>query len=254
MITFNNKVITINNDWLKYDTTPVDPYNPLGLPPYTIRLKYTDGVTPTFSKGTGVQVSSSPNVWDLTYENNDWWFILLDHTSLIEVLGANTTGVINMQGMLQNCSSLRSVPLFDTSDATIMEGMFHRCSSLTTVPLFDTSNVNRMGGMFFYCSHLANVPLFNTSKVNIMRDMLQGCSSLTSVPLFDTSKVTNISGMLYGCWFVKKGALSLYQQASTQANPPIYYGDTFTDCGKYTTTGLAELQQIPTSWGGLKEE
>ena len=42
------------------------------LPPYTIRLKFTEGVTPTFSKGTGVQVSSSPNVWDLYHQANRW--------------------------------------------------------------------------------------------------------------------------------------------------------------------------------------
>jgi hypothetical protein len=43
------------------------------LPPYTIRLKYKQGTTPTFSKGTGVLVDADENVWDLTYENDNWW-------------------------------------------------------------------------------------------------------------------------------------------------------------------------------------
>ena len=76
-----------------------DPYNPLNLPPYTIRLKYEEGTTPTFSKGTAVQVSQTPNIWDLTYNNTDWTQLLYQHASvhskasLIEVLGANTTNV-----------------------------------------------------------------------------------------------------------------------------------------------------------------
>ena len=42
------------------------------LPDNTIRLLYKDGVTPTFAKGTATQVSQSPNVWDLTYNNTYW--------------------------------------------------------------------------------------------------------------------------------------------------------------------------------------
>lgn len=73
--TFNNKLLLINNKLMKVSEGP-DPYNPLGLPPYTIRLKYKQGVTPTFSKGTGTLVDAEQNIWDLTYENSDWSSLL----------------------------------------------------------------------------------------------------------------------------------------------------------------------------------
>lgn len=125
-----------------------DKLNPLDLPPYTIRLKYKDGITPTFNKGTGVQVSESPNIWDLTYVNNDWSRLLYIHRDLLEVLGANATGVTNMSWMLSDCDSLTSISLFDTSSVTDMSGMFRYCSLLAFVPLFDTINVTDINNMF----------------------------------------------------------------------------------------------------------
>ena len=370
-------------------------FNPLNLPAYTMRLKFTDGVTPTFERGTATQVSSSPNVWDLTYSDSNWSGLIHDQTELLEVLGANTTGVTdmctwypipdqpssfttkglflnctkltkvalfdittakictdqqasfggmfngcssltsvpwfdtanctslrdlfngcssltsvpkfdtskvtNMSSMFSNCTSLTSVPLFNTSKVTDMRDMFHGCSSLTTVPLFNTTNVTDMGFMFYNCRNISTVPLFNTSKVtdmsymfmqgtsssslktiplfdtsNVtnMRSMLQANVGLTSVPLFDTSNVTNMTEMLYlcqgisslplfntskvvtmesafrACAGVKSGALALYQQASTQTTPPTNHSRTFENCGSRTTTGAAELAQIPSSWGG----
>lgn len=136
-----------------WESAPVDPYNPLGLPAYTIRLKFTDGVTPTFSKGTAVQVSSSPNVWDLTYNNTDWTD-LTSQLSMIEVLGANSTGVMNMTGMFYSCQSLTTVPLFDTSNVSDMNSMFGGCMALTTIPLFNVSSATDMGNMFYYCTNV----------------------------------------------------------------------------------------------------
>jgi hypothetical protein len=56
------------------------------------------------------------------------------------------------------------------------------------------------------------------------------------------------------CHNVETGALSLYQQMSTQTNPPNNHEGTFVECGSNTQTGSAELAQIPTSWGGKLEE
>ena len=52
------------------------------------------------------------------------------------------------------------------------------------------------------------------------------------------------------CLNVQSGALALYQQASSQTNPPSSHNNTFYNCGKFTTTGAAELAQIPSDWGG----
>lgn len=214
-----NKILKIGGKLL---TVHEDAPTP-SLPPFTIRLKYQDGVTPSFYKGTGVQVSSSPNVWDLTYENSDWSSLLQGDRSLLEVIDANSTGVSDMHYMFYNCQQLVSVQLFDTSSVTSMSFMFNSCSTLTSVPLFNTSSVTSMFSMF------------------------NRCSSLTSVPLFDTSSVTNMTSMFYYCYKVESGALELYQQASTQATVPSH-SRAFRDCGRDTVTGAAELAQIPSDW------
>lgn len=196
------------------------------LPPYTIRLKFTNGVTPTFSKGTGVQVSSSPNIWDLTYQNTNWEELLDSQTDLIEVLGANTTGITNM------------------------EGLFEFCTQLTTVALFDTSTSLRTGRMFLGCSLLTDPPLFDTSNAYAMQSMFNGCTSLTAVPLYNTTNCQQIQAMFRDCPNVQSGALALYQQATGQSVPPQTYFNCFTNCGSNTVTGAAELAQIPVGWGG----
>ena len=246
-------------------------YHGVRLPPLTIRLKYRQGVIPSFSKGTGVLVDSTNNIWDLTYENNDWNNLLKNHSDLIEILEANTTGVTNMNLMFYDCSSLTSVPLFDTSNVTNMDQMFRNCSTITSIPLFDTSKVTNMQYMFRNCGSLTSVPLFDTSKVTNMNFMFNGCESLTSVPLFDTSnviyfawmfedcesltsiplfdtsKVTNMNYMFNGCANVESGALALYQQAASKTTVPNHVY-TFRNCGSNTTTGAAELAQIPGDW------
>lgn len=219
MLKISNKVLKIGDKWLNgYKNL-----NPLNLPPYTIRLKFNEGVTPSFSKGTGVQVSSSPNIWDLTYENSDWSSLLSNQT-VIEVLGANSKYVTNMRFM------------------------FDACQSLITVPLFDTRTVTNMSYMFSWCFSLITAPLFYTSSVTDMEQMFSRCSSLIAVPLLDTNNVTNMIRMFYDCTNVQSGALDLYYQASTQQYPPTKHSMAFENCGSNTTTGAAELAQIPNDW------
>lgn len=231
--------------------SPVDPLNPLGLQPYTVRVKLAPGYTPSAQTGvTHTLVDATENIWDYYKNSSTFYRLFYQEGHLLEVLGANTTGVTTMTTMFFGCTSLTTVSLFDTSVVTSMAGLFNGCSSLTTVPLFDTSDVTYMNSMFNGCSSLAAVPLFDTSSVTYMDSMFYNCSSLTTVPLFDTSDVTDMSSMFYNCTSVASGALALYQQASTQTNPPTYYDGAFYNCGSNTQTGAAELAQIPSSWGG----
>ena len=214
--TYNDKVLknVINNKWLTKKEVPIDPYNPLGLPPNTVRVRTSDGNPPEkfpYQSGyttyeTATLVPGTTNVYDVYKSGTSFQRLLIASSNVIEVLGANTTGITNMSSM------------FASEDFFTM--------TLTSVPLFDTSSVTDMSYMFQYCP------------------------SLTSVPLFDTSSVTNMNSMFYGCTNVQSGALALYQQASTQANPPSSHNGTFTNCGSNTVTGAAELAQIPSSWGG----
>lgn len=221
ILKYNNRVVTHNDRWLI----------PFGeVKPYTIRILYEDGVTPSFSQWLSVKrVSQSPNVWDITHNSSNWQDLAyyISRRSIIAILDANIIGVTNLRSVFTGCNKLKYVALFDTSTVTDMSFMFNMCYSLPEVPLFNTSNVTSMSNMF------------------------QQCSILTNIPLFDTSKVIDISYAFSLCYKVKSGALALYRQASRQTNPPSNHDSTFSQCGRDTTTGYAELQQIPQSWGGL---
>lgn len=224
-LAFNNETLLYNN---LYELYYVDPYNPLNLPPNTVRVRTSDGDVPaktsTTSYGTATLVTGTTDVYDVYKSGTDFSNLFLNSTNLIEVLGANTSGITIMNDMFSNCTALTSVPLFDTSSVTSMSKMFFYCNSLTSIPLFNTSNVTSMYTMFFYCN------------------------SLTAIPLFNTFKVTNMTDMFAHCFKVQTGALALYQQASTQAIPPSEHTHTFRNCGRDTVTGAAELAQIPADW------
>ena len=276
-IMFNGVEATLYHNGIKiWPEEDPDPYNPLNLPANTVRVRTNNGNAPIKDSKTSYEtatlVSGTTDVYDVYKSGTDFNNLFYWSTNVIEVLGANTTGITNMSTMFQRCTSLTSVALFDTSSVTDMKSMFRgcssltsvplldtsnttsmmymfsECSSLTTVPLFNTSSVTYMDQLFYLCSSLTSVPLFDTSNVTSMTDMFNNCTSLTSVPLFNTSNVTSMFRTFYDCINVETGALALYQQASTQTNPPYTYSMAFRNCGSDTTTGAAELAQIPEDW------
>lgn len=255
-IMFNGVEATLYHNGIKiWPEEGPDPYNPLNLPPNTVRVRTNDGLVPYKFNGassatyeTATLVEGTSDVYDVYKSGTDFSFLFQMSNNVEEVLGANTTGITNMYAMFNYCTSLTNVALFDTSSVTDMHIMFVYCNSLTSVPLFDTSSVTNMYSMFERCSALTSVPLFNTSSVTNMEYMFSNCSALKMVPLFNTSSVVFMNGMFEKCKKVQSGALALYQQASTQANPPSKHTGTFKNCGSDTTTGAAELAQIPEDW------
>lgn len=307
-----------------------DPYNPLNLPPYTLRCQFEPGFTPTpselISHGcTFTQVSSSPNVWDVTKVDNPTDMSLLFSQSsyghwLRKVLGGNTRGVTNMRMMFDGCVLLDEVSIFDSSSVTNMDYVFYGCANLRGIPLLpwtsvttmmyafsdsglesfpalDTSSVESMFQAFAGCRYLSSVSSFdcssltdaswlfyncyglreatyldlshvtnaramyagcgnmttapatlNTSSVTDMRQMFAGCSALTRVPMLDLSSVTDMSTAFANCYMVRSGALALYNVAAARVPAIARHSGTFYECGSYTTTGQAELAQIPSDW------
>ncbi len=199
--TYNDKVLKniVTDKWLKKPSLPPIAAN-------TVRVRTSDGNAPvkyySWAYDTATLVTGTTDIYDVYKSGTSLSVMFNSCTNIVEVLGANTTGITNMSSMFTLCDSLTSVSLFDTSSVTDMSNMFQDCTSLTSVPLFDTSNVTNMGYTFS------------------------------------------------GCRNVQSGALALYQQASTQTTPPSSHNGCFSNCGSNTTTGAAELAQIPTSWGG----
>jgi len=202
--TYNGQVLSESATGKWFTEKVVDPYNPLDLPPNTIRVRTSDGQPPikgvVTSYETATLVPGTTDTYDVYKSGTNFSYIFEDSTNIVEVIAANTTNIIGM-----------------------MEAFFG-CTSLTTVSLFDTTSVS------------------------IAYRMFTGCTSLTSVPLFDLSNVTNMNSMFAGCYNVQTGALALYQQVSTQATPPANHTGAFRNCGRDTTTGAAELAQIPSDW------
>lgn len=224
---------------------------PTGLPANTLRFKFSkSSYDPTTAygwndnkvggDGTWTKVEGTEdNIWDWTYDNPIWGGIydevqspfigaFTDSDNEVEIIAAgDTSNVTNTSEMFSLCFCLKSICLFDTSNVTLMNGMFEmgdNYSLLETLPLFDTSNVTD----FSY--------------------FLYGCTSLKEIPLFNTSKATDVTCMCAGCYYVESGALALYNQLSTQTNPPNSHGYCFSNCGSESETGPAELAQIPDDW------
>lgn len=226
-LAFNSEILVYDNQYELYYLY-LDPYNPLDLPPNTVRVRTSDGNPPkkdTYtSYETATLVDGTTDVYDVYKSGNYFDYLLYNSLNVIEVLGANTVGIINMYNMFSGCIQLATVSIFNTTSLVTMADMFEDCRGLTTIPLFDTSNVTNMDGAF------------------------RGCSNLTVIPLFNTAKVTIMSQAFYNCRKVQSGALDLYLQASYQSTPPSYHLETFYNCGINTTTGTDELARIPSDW------
>jgi len=174
------------------------------------------------------------------------------HTTPIKNVALYGTSSITDASYAFEDTSIRSAYIEDASSVTNMKYMFYKCSGITSgssIVVNNTSNVTDMSYMFSHCVNLESAPTLDTQNVINMDRMFQYCH-LKHVPLLDTRSAESMSGTFFYNQIVESGALALYQQASSQANPPTYHGNCFNLCGNSTVTGAAELAQIPADWGG----
>lgn len=237
------------------------------VPTYTIRLRFSDSsYNPTTDTGitwpTGMvwtkDTQTVGNEWEAVYASNNWSDLFgnysWDSKNIdVDILSADFAGVTNASRTFSN-SAIKSVAnITNFRGVTNANGTFMG-TGITSIPLFDTSSVTNASAMFASCRSLTSLPLFDTHNVinfsGFCNDEMFYQMSLTSIPLLDTSSATNVDGMFEGCQLVESGALALYTQMSTQTNVPSIHSYCFSMCGNRTTTGAAELAQIPSSWGG----
>ena len=167
----------------------------------------------------------------------------------IRDISAENLHPVNALKMFSDCSSLVELPDIDFTDCTNATETFRGCTALTEASLVLTS-VQNMQSMFKDCTSLTSVAITGTSSTTNMRTAFANCTSLAEVPELTTDAVTDVTSIFSGCRSVESGALALYQQLSTQANPPTAYYGAFSNCGIDTETGAADLEQIPVLWGG----
>lgn len=193
LATFNGKIFVFD-----VDNIP-DPYNPLNLPPKTIRCKFSQDYTPTMGD-TQTLVDANENIWDIYKSNTNWSYLFDECNELLEVLSANTSNI------------------------EFMTCMFYKCYNLTNIVLFDTKSCLGMYFMFFHCESLINIPPFDFNN-----------------------QISTISSMFSCCYKVESGILNIYNKMKKlPSNVP--HDQTFIFCGRDTTTGAAELAQIPSDW------
>lgn len=189
-----------------YESIPVDPLNPLGLPPYTIRVQLAPGTAPASWAMYAIQwtqVSSSPNVWDGTRNNSDWSHrtLFLDNDNdLIAILGFNATGITNFYASFDEYRNLSSVCLFDTSTVTDMSSMFSN-TSLTTIPLFNTSSVTNIRSCFSGCKNVQSGALAlyqqastQTTPPSLHEACFKNCGSATQTGAAELAQIPSSWG------------------------------------------------------------
>ena len=160
--------------------------------------------------------------------------------------------------MFAGCSCVTEIAFTNVPVVYSADHMFDGCAALTAIPAFTLkgetpapmydSGASDLTAIFRGCASLTSIPVFNTGHVRKFTEMCEGCSSLASIPLMPTDKAANVDVMFHRCYAVASGALALYTQMSGQSRVPSSHIDTFGDCGRDTTTGAAELAQIPSDW------
>ena len=175
-------------------------------------------------------------------------------SSLQSVPLFNTAVVTTMSNMFNGCASLQTVPLFNTAAVTIMSNMFTICQILQTVPLFNTAAVTNMSSMFQNCGSLQTVPLFNTAAVTTMGSMFNGCATIQTVPLFNTAAVTNMSFMFNGARALQTVPLfntaavtnmgSMFQSCTSLQSVPLFNTATVTTISSMFN-GCSSFQRVP---------
>jgi len=116
------------------------------------------------------------------------------------IINATTTSVTVTTSMFNGCWSLKSVPLFDTSNVISANNMFDSCYVLETIPSFNFSAVTNGSGMFIGCYSLTSVPALNLGNATTLYGLFQGCNNLTTIAGLTTTKCAEFSFMFTNCY------------------------------------------------------
>ena len=131
----------------------VDPYNPLGLDQYTMRVRLTSGSTFN-GAGTAVCIDQENNIWDWTFgpDSGSHSISMKSTTNFIEVLGINTHDVTDFTGAFDGCANLIALPTnVYFGDGTIFNYFCRNCNIITSIPNYDVHSATNVYSMFERC-------------------------------------------------------------------------------------------------------
>ena len=176
--------------------------------------------------------------------------------NLVTSVGALYDGgdITTAMNMFSGCTQLGAIPQCDWSSCQYFNGMFYNCSNLRTAGVIDASSALQLTRMFSFCTSLTSCPVNSstTASVTSFEGMFAECHNLGEVPLLDLTSATTVRESFKNTYNVTHGSLALYQRASVA--PGIIAGGntahyrTFYRCGRDSSSGAAELAQIPSDW------
>ncbi|MDD3414126.1 MAG: BspA family leucine-rich repeat surface protein, partial [Lachnospiraceae bacterium] len=180
--------------------------------------------------------------------STEGWFTNTTATN-IDLSDFDTTNVINMSSMFNNCFSLKEINLsnFNTSNVTNMKMMFDSCQNLKNLNIsnFDTSNVIDMSHMFGSCFSLTSLDIsnFKTSNVTDMSCMFYSCRSVTKLDVsnFKTSNVTNMFFMFFGCGVTELDVSNFDTSKVTNMSGMFACGVTELDVSNFDTSKVTNM-------------
>ena len=166
------------------------------------------------------------------YGSQAFWgcanLIAFDATGNFGIVGSN------FNRAWQECTSLKSFPLINTSGVIDFSNAWLGCSGLTSFPLIDTSSGTDFTNTWRNCSSLTSFPEINTSLGENFAQTWQLCTSLTSFPEIDTSLGENFVASWLGC-----SSLTIFPSIDTSIG--INFAQTWQNCTSLTSFPLIDV-------------
>ncbi len=237
--------------------------------------------------GSWTNVSGS--VWDFTYPNERWYafgysstgfqylysvlsfktkqivsnnlYQYMDGTTTLfgynaKVLGANLSGVRYLAKTFYNWGPLSSIAYFDTSmlynaSELIASNQVDRIQHVEYIPDFNFSSITNERLTWNGSVITKGSPKRALGSFAYSSRGSQSASILKAVPnlTLPTDSSVTVDNMFGGQRKVESGALALFNKFDA-ANWTGSHTSCFSNCGTGTSSGQAELAQIPASWGG----
>lgn len=165
-------------------------------------------------EGTTPMTIYPPDWSEIGYEDTPQSILIdFDYSKNIKDNWDNTQ--TSLSNKFNNDTTLKYMPLVDTSNVTNMQGCFFGCTNLEIIPLLNTSNVTNITSLCQGCSNLKSIALIDTSKVTSFQSVFSGATKLETVPQFDTKNATSTFVMFQNCTKLKDVPVFNLSKATT---------------------------------------
>lgn len=238
-------------------TIVVDDANPYGLAPKTMRAQFVNtSYDPTNDLESWMftckQVSSTPNVWDITFDTQMRLGsrISSDRSGGFDVLDFNIYGLSSISYLFDSNYALRNLTILDASGIEDMEHICSYCPNLLSVSIARTDSVKTLSNAFFYATSLQSATFGPLTSIENL-DTAFATTALTALPDWSDesfTNLTNVTDVFSQCRDIQSGIQDMYTKLSGVPTITQHSG-AFYQCGA-NGPAASELDNIPSSWGG----